>query len=135
MSIAPPTPSKVVSSFPLIVIAPAGLIACRHCCTRRIDMCHHHCIIVATARIDPCHHYHCCCHCPWCCCLSFTPVLLSCHPPPDCLASLASRHLPPASLASSPAPSSGCFVRLPACLVLSITPPLLVLSNTRLPPD
>ncbi len=26
-----------MSSFLLIVIAPAGLVACRHCCTRRID--------------------------------------------------------------------------------------------------
>ncbi len=53
MSIAPPTPNTIVSLFPLIVITPAWLIACRHWCTQRIDTCCHHYNVVSIARIDP----------------------------------------------------------------------------------
>ncbi len=132
MSIAPPTPSTVTSLFPLIIMAPAGLVAHHHR-SQRIDTCCHHHIVIATARIDPCHCHHCPCHCPWHHCMSSIPILLSCCPLPCCLMSLTSSCLPPAHLTLSPTPplivlsvallALGCPSLPSSCYLTPICPP------------
>ncbi len=107
-------PPLLLHSLVGCYVVHKGLIcvAIVHCCCHRRD-----CIV------PPPHHY-CCCHCPWRCPISSTPILLSLSCCLGCLASLASRHPPPA-----------CLVMLSVAPLASCCPssPLLVLSNTCLP--
>ncbi len=101
-----------MSLFPLTFFAPGGLVANWHCCTQRIDLCCHHCIVAATARIDPHHRHHLCCPPPWHCCMYSTPILLSCHLPPDCTTHNQGWHPRNLTMTSAPFHNGPIFITM-----------------------